>query len=396
MDRLVEERIQPRSGDQGTSAENPHQGLPGAPGQTVPGAVSGGSGSMMTTLSVPRTGSYYIYSFDGRLLAEYDIYGTCLKDYIYMGSRLVAEYVPATGQYFYYMQDQIGSTRVVTNDSGAVVYAEAHDPYGGIQKTWVNAFDPKRKFSDKERDGETGLDYFGARYYSAPDNSEGQRGNYRWLSIDPVFNTFAVLADPQASNLYSYCRNNPLTLYDPDGRVVICRDVAAFEALKRSIGDDTLAQKITWNPVTGEISVEDINTNNENYESLKTLVGSDSVIRVMLSDSVSCQTQEGKNVRFVFSNRIDKEDPEAVNGFLGLTTYPMGGRPATYVHDGTDIRVYAARRLLRDRKAEQARTLAEELYAHAFLYITGKPFEHELAGSGPVNALVNKIRERKY
>ncbi len=30
-------------------------------------------------------------SFDGRLLAEYDIYGTCLKDYIYMGSRLVAE-----------------------------------------------------------------------------------------------------------------------------------------------------------------------------------------------------------------------------------------------------------------------------------------------------------------
>ena len=148
------------------------------------------------------------------------------------------------------MQDQIGSTRVVTNDAGAVVYAEAHDPYGGIQKTWVNEFDPKRKFSDKERDGETGLDYFGARYYSAPDNSEGQRGNYRWLSIDPVFNTFAVLADPQASNLYSYCRNNPLSLRDPDGRIVICGDRAAFEALKRSIGDGTLADKITWDPVT--------------------------------------------------------------------------------------------------------------------------------------------------
>ena len=90
------------------------------------------------------------------------MYGACLRDYIYMGSRLIAEYVPASGQYFYYMQDQIGSTRVVTDDSGTVVYAEAHDPYGGIQKTWVNTFDPKRKFSDKERDGETGLDYFGA------------------------------------------------------------------------------------------------------------------------------------------------------------------------------------------------------------------------------------------
>jgi RHS repeat-associated protein len=284
----------------------------------------------------------------------------------------------------------------MTNDGSTVVYAEAHDPYGGIQKTWVDTFDPKRKFSDKERDEETGLDYFGARYYSAPENSDGHRGSYRWLSVDPVFITFAVLADPQASNLYSYCRNNPLTLYDPDGRIVICSDAGAFEALKRSIGDETLAQKITWNPVTGEISVENVTTDNGNYESLKTLVASDSVVRVALVDSVSCQTQEGENLRFVFSNRIDEDNPEAINGFVGLTVFPKGGRPASYVHDGTDIRVYAARRLLKDRKADQARTLAEELYAHAFLYITGKPFEHELNGSGPVNTLINKKRERKY
>jgi RHS repeat-associated protein len=166
----------------------------------------------MTTLSVPRTGSYYIYSFDGRLLAEYDIYGACLKDYIYMGGRLVAEYVPATGQYFYYMQDQIGSTRVVTNDSGTMVYAEAHDPYGGIQKTWVNTFDPKRKFSDKERDAESGLDYFGARYYNNP--------SYRWISVDPVISPSAI-SNPQDLNLYSYSRNNPTTFFDPDGRCVI-------------------------------------------------------------------------------------------------------------------------------------------------------------------------------
>ncbi|HOW86702.1 MAG TPA: ankyrin repeat domain-containing protein [Candidatus Aminicenantes bacterium] len=71
----------------------------------------------MATMSAPRTGSLYIYTFDGRLLAEYDIYGNCLRGYIYMSSRLVAEYVPATSQYFYYTQDQIGSTRVVTDDA---------------------------------------------------------------------------------------------------------------------------------------------------------------------------------------------------------------------------------------------------------------------------------------
>jgi hypothetical protein len=127
----------------------------------------------MGPVTSTRVGTYYIYTFDRRLLAEYDIYGACLKEYIYMGSRLVAEYNPATSAYHYYTQDQIGSTRIVTDDTGTVVYAAAHDPYGGIQKVWKYDFDPKRKFSDKERDGETGLDYFGATYYSAPNSSEG-------------------------------------------------------------------------------------------------------------------------------------------------------------------------------------------------------------------------------
>ena len=46
-----------------------------------------------------------------------------------------------------------------------MVYSAAHNPYGGIQRTWVSAYDPQLKFSGKERDVESGLDYFGARYY---------------------------------------------------------------------------------------------------------------------------------------------------------------------------------------------------------------------------------------
>ncbi|MGQ9801558.1 MAG: hypothetical protein ACUVRL_07840 [Candidatus Saccharicenans sp.] len=48
---------------------------------------------------------------------------------------MVAEYEPATGKYYYYTTDQINSTRVVTDDVGNIVYAAAHDPYGGILKT---------------------------------------------------------------------------------------------------------------------------------------------------------------------------------------------------------------------------------------------------------------------
>lgn len=69
------------------------------------------------------------------------------------------------------------------------------------------------KFTGKERDTESGNDYFGARYYSS---SMG-----RWMSPDwadrPSPVPWAVFSDPQSLNLYSYVRNNPLSHTDPNG-----------------------------------------------------------------------------------------------------------------------------------------------------------------------------------
>lgn len=47
-----------------------------------------------TATATPYIGrtTYYIHSFDGKLLAEYNSTGTCQKDYIYMGNKLIAEY----------------------------------------------------------------------------------------------------------------------------------------------------------------------------------------------------------------------------------------------------------------------------------------------------------------
>jgi hypothetical protein len=41
-----------------------------------------------------------------------------------------------TGTKYYYASDQINSTRIITNSSGAVVYSARFDPYGGMQKQW--------------------------------------------------------------------------------------------------------------------------------------------------------------------------------------------------------------------------------------------------------------------
>jgi RHS repeat-associated protein len=71
----------------------------------------------------------------------------------------------------------------------------------------------RQQFTQKERDVETGLDYFGARYFSSMQG--------RFTTTDPVTFAASRMYEPQAINLYSYCGNNPLVRVDPDGRYYV-------------------------------------------------------------------------------------------------------------------------------------------------------------------------------
>ncbi len=87
-------------------------------------------------------------------------------------------------------------------------------------------------FTGKERDSETGLDFFGARYYS------GAQG--RWTTPDwsatPQPVPYADLRDPQTLNLYGYVRNNPLKTSDPDGHCeILCASLVAGTAVVSGI-----------------------------------------------------------------------------------------------------------------------------------------------------------------
>ena len=62
----------------------------------------------------------------------------------------------------------------------------------------------------KERDSESGNDYFGARYYSSAMG--------RFMSPDPKLISKQRILDPQQWNMYAYTRNNPLVAIDPDGK----------------------------------------------------------------------------------------------------------------------------------------------------------------------------------
>jgi RHS repeat-associated protein len=86
----------------------------------------------------------------------------------------------------------------------------------------------RSRSTGKERDAETGLDYFGARYFSG---AEGRFTSPDWADKpEPV--PFANLSDPQTLNLYGYVRNNPLSKADPDGHCglipLTCKSAGEF------------------------------------------------------------------------------------------------------------------------------------------------------------------------
>jgi RHS repeat-associated protein len=119
----------------------------------------------------------------------------------------------------YYHVDAVGSVRALTSQAGQVIERHDYLPFGEECATGPCASNPgfnagqPRKYTGKERDKETGLDYFGARYYGSKVG--------RFTTVDPVQTIQENLVDPQRWNRYAYARNNPLRYVDPDGKAVL-------------------------------------------------------------------------------------------------------------------------------------------------------------------------------
>lgn len=107
----------------------------------------------------------------------------------------------------YHHVDVIGSVRAVTDQSGQLVRRHDYFPFG--EEYLPQAARDTRRFIAKERDAETALDYFGARYL------RGRSG--RFSSVDPRLVIQSALLEPQRWNRYAYAGNNPVRFVDPDG-----------------------------------------------------------------------------------------------------------------------------------------------------------------------------------
>ncbi|HYV00475.1 MAG TPA: RHS repeat-associated core domain-containing protein [Pyrinomonadaceae bacterium] len=134
--------------------------------------------------------------------------------------------------------DQLGTPRMIFDKTGSLAATKRHDylPFGeeifagtGGRTTALGygaADGVRQKFTQKERDIETGLDYFLARYYSStqgrftsPDEFTGGPDELYYFVDDAADNPtfYADLLRPQSLNKYQYSFNNPLRYVDPDG-----------------------------------------------------------------------------------------------------------------------------------------------------------------------------------
>ena len=182
-------------------AENHQYSESNTIGNPAAGYSYDGAGKRVARLVGAQT-TVYVYDAFGALAAAYSNGG--------MGTP------PCHTCYLTY--DHLGTTRLITDSNAKVIARHDYLPFGeeipgGIAGRSSSQFGPgldniNQKFTGQERDSESGLDFFQARYFS------GALG--RLLSPDPR-NAGADLMNPQSWNAYPYGLNNPLRYVDPSG-----------------------------------------------------------------------------------------------------------------------------------------------------------------------------------
>ncbi len=208
-----------------------------------------------------------------------------VSNHIFVGNTRVASVVKHTEEKqpstYFYASDHLGSSSVLTTQQGSYHERIEYLPYG---ETWVedkavsDGYTTPYKFTGKELDAETGLYYFGARYYDARVS--------RWISADPALAEGKYFPKPNdydtehdfywylqqdgskklpglggvfnAVNMdvYHYAGDNPVKLVDPDGEYAIIDDIifAGGGALiglgSQAIGDMMCGNLSGWEDYT--------------------------------------------------------------------------------------------------------------------------------------------------
>lgn len=201
------------------------------------------------------------------------------------------------------------------------------------------------KFTGKERDTETGLDYFGARYYGSNIG--------RWVSPDPVNVTEDRLLNPANTlNKYVYGGDNPLKYVDPDGR-----DITLFYTPDGTAGH---AMLLAYDPGSGASAVQSFGPANHG---VLTRIAELFSLPVKGADNYGLQEiKSADQLREQYASITIQTSPEETQEAINyIRTHPGGN----YVTLGNNCTTTCAR-ILRHMKLLQTRDIHPGgLFSHA-------------------------------
>ncbi|HEY2859035.1 MAG TPA: RHS repeat-associated core domain-containing protein, partial [Terracidiphilus sp.] len=203
----------------------------------------------------------YLLNLAGDQLTELDGAGNWMHTNIWSGAHLSATYdtatqtsgatysLPTGGALHFHISDPLGTRRVQVDVNGKTEETFQSLPFGDRLTTLSSGLPTaddatEHHFTGKERDAESGNDYFGARYYAS---TMGRFLSPDWSAKqEPI--PYAKLDNPQSLNLYQYVGNNPLSKADKDGHCYpVCTAIAgaALGALAEGVSELANHQKLS-------------------------------------------------------------------------------------------------------------------------------------------------------
>jgi RHS repeat-associated protein len=199
--------------------------------------------------------------------------------------------------------NHLGSASVITDTNGNIEDQTDYFPYGGVAYS-SGADSNHYKFTGKERDTESGLDNFEARYYGS---TLGRFMTPDWAAR-PTAVPYAVFGDPQSLNLYGYVRNDPVSRADADGH----------------------------DPLVPMGPLEDDSGTTYNEERAQTLTGKEEKQEKNATQTQTQQTQQDQKKDTAPSSNNDsskKPDPSTVTVVAGAGLAPQASGAANAAKD---------------------------------------------------------------
>lgn len=200
---------------------------------------------------------------------------------------------------YFYHKDHLGSSTQITDKDAVVIhhieYMPSGEQFAEQRSTWGTNY----KFNSKELDQETGLYYYGARYYN-PTLSI-------WGSVDPMSDKYPSMSP------YMYCAGNPVVLVDPNGMDII----NPYEEKKNQAEAQMNAAKTRLESYNGNKNAEGYNQAKKDYKNSRNNFESINDKYKMVADAIT-DLEKYNNDFYNELNTLEDKNGQCVDVYVEI------------------------------------------------------------------------------